>query len=346
LGESGAVALWLDVRARHASSALRWPTVPLVSRDFAAPRRTVPRGMRSTRLALFALALSGLVAPACAPTSKLTPGERKAAKVEEMLKDAEAEIAAFRIEKAKSILDDARPLLRDAQFRQAPNQAELAERFNQAQSELEIGAGERAKRSRQDAENAERQRLEKVATPLQTALADLERRDVGEAQLAAVRASLAAVNAELAKGKEDEARYPAYAEDAKRARRAVERAPEPLAKAQLRVTFRAGPVADFDQATVLLDQTQKEPDLAKRKLLSAQAKAKFQACADAGRKQLEATPAVATMLVLDQLKANTATALVAACDAGELAADKAAVPGKPAAPVKAPTTKKPGKKKR
>lgn len=302
--------------------------------------------MYTPRLALIALALSGLVVGACATNSKLTPGERKAAEVEAMLKDAEAEIAAFRIEKAKSILDDARPLLRDPVFRQAPNQAELAERFNQAQTELEIGAGERVKRAKQDAENAQRQRLEKVMQPLTKALADLERRDVSETQLEAAHDGAAAVTAELASGKELELRSPPYAEEAKRARKAVERVPDLLAKAKLRVTFRSGPVADFEQANALLDQAQKEPDLAKRKELAAQAKAKFQACSDGGRKQLAATPAVATMPVLDQLKANTATAVVAACDGGALAADKGAVPGKPPAAAKPPPVKKPAKKKR
>jgi len=299
------------------------------------------------RLVLVAAALTLVLAAACGPKSKLTPGERKAAVVEEMLRDAEAEIAAYRIEKARSILNDARPLLRDPVFREAPNQAELAERFNQAQTDLEIGGVERAKRMQEDAANAQRQRLEKVAAPLVKALANLDRRDVGDAQLEAVKDGVAAVNAELASGKQMETRSPAYAEDAKRARRVVERSAEPFARAQLRVGFRNGPVADFEQANVLLGEAQKEPDPVKKKELQAQAKAKFQACADTGRKQLVATPAVGTMVVLDQLKANTAVAVVAACDGGLAGSGKPAVAEKPATPAKPPPpAKKPPRKKK
>ena len=302
------------------------------------------RAMRST---FVALALVAVFATACAGRSTLSPGERKAAELESLLQEAENETRKLNIEQAKSLLEDARPMLRDPVLRDSPDNAVLWERFNQAQTEVEVAAVERTKRDLEIASTAQRQKLEKVVTRLIKAGDDLERRDVGEAQLEAVREAIEGVKEELAGGKAMVPKSQAYADDAKHARRVIERAAEPLALAGLRVAFRKGPVATLEEARAVSAEASKQADAAKKKELVAEAKAKFQACADEGRKQIAASAALATAPVLDQPKANSASAVIAACDSGVESAGKVAPAAKAGKPAKVPAKpKKPGKRKK
>lgn len=295
------------------------------------------------------IVLGFVLAAGCAGKSKLTPGERKAEEVEGLLFDAERELKALNVEKAKSILDEARPLMRDPVFNESPEAALLSERFSQDVSDLEVGAVLRQKRDLENASNAARAKLDKTMTALLKASDNLARKDLAEAHVAEVREALEEVTEELAENKAMEAKSPGYADEAKHARRVIERTAEPLALAQARVAFRKGPVADLEEGRELLKDAQKETEPGKRKELAGEAGAKFGSCAQAGRKQLAAIPALSTAPVLDQPKANTAVAVVAACDLALEAALKTGTPAVKAAPkAKAPAApvKKPVKKKK
>ncbi|MHB8878282.1 MAG: hypothetical protein ACYC8T_31690 [Myxococcaceae bacterium] len=294
------------------------------------------------------IVLGFFLAAGCAGKSKLTPGERKAEEVEALLFEAERELKALNIEEAKSILDEVRPKLRDPVFNESPESALLSERFSQDVSELELGAVLRQKRDLESASNTARQKLDKAMTELLKATEALSRKDIGEAQVSDVREALEEVTEELGENKTMEPKSPGYADEAKHARRLIERTAEPLALAKARVTFRKGPVGDLEEGRELLQKAQKESEPVRRKELSSEALTKFQSCAKAGRAQLTASPALATAVVLDQPKANTAVAAVAACDLGAEAAVKAATPGQAAAQAKVPAKplKKPVKKKK
>ncbi len=302
----------------------------------------------SSLLLALVVAVSG-----CAGNSKLTRGETKARELEGLLLEAEQATHAFDLSTAKSILAESRDLVRDPVLRESPDQAVLLDRFNQDQSDLEIAFAEKAKRDFEASVVEQRKRLDKLLAQLLKVVSELEKKEVTDAQLSTVKDAIETIRSELVATKDMEAKAPSYAEDARHARRVIDRTAEPVTLAKLRLTFRKGPVAMLDEAADLLDATQREIDAAKRKDLSSKAAAKYKACVDEGKKQVAATAALAGSVVIDQPKPATATIVIAACEAGIGAATKAAVPSavKKPAPAAAPAApaappKKPAPKKK
>jgi hypothetical protein len=270
-----------------------------------------------SRAVAIASLLCGVWLAACAssPKGRVPEGDAQAQEAAQLLLDAERLTRALDVVTAQKKLDAVRMLLKDPRLQMHPDQAELWDRFNNDEGDVELAKQERIKRDLQIKVNAQEQILERARGPLLKALEDLDKPDIAQLQLDTVRGAVKKVQDALVPGKPLETQDPGYAEEAKHALRLIDKASAAVALGDKRLAFISGPLVSADAGLKLAAQAKAEKDKTKKQPLAEDAKAKLEACVDAVPKALLDAPDLAGVNVLVDGKPKKIETLTAACRA-------------------------------
>lgn len=264
---------------------------------------------------------------ACGPRSmkqRLAHGEKRTDEATLLLNDAERELQNLDADSAVARLAEAKELLAHPDVELSPEGEMLRGQLKELTARVPTVREERARKEREAREERERQQLEAAVEKqrdvvvqamgaVTEALAALEAKDAGRAQVDAVLDAVKRAREKQQGGKDLEAKSPDYAASARNTVKKLEQAEATARLAQRLIDFTSGPYNGIQEASALEKKAQKERNLETRLALYTDAHQRFRLCGTEAEKLLSETPEFARRVLPAPGRPTTLQAAASGC---------------------------------
>lgn len=235
---------------------------------------------------------------------RIAHGEKRTDEATLLLNDAERELQNLEADRAVAKLAEAKELLAHPDVELSPEGELLRGQLKELTARVPTVREERTRKEREAREERERQELMAAVEKqrdavvqamgvVTEALAALEQKDAGRAQVDAVLDAVKRVREKQQAGKELEARSPDYAASARNTAKKLEQAEATARLSQRLIDFASGPYTGSQEATALEKKALRERDLEKRLALYTDAHQRFRLCGEEAEKLLSERPELA-----------------------------------------------------
>lgn len=266
---------------------------------------------------------------ACGPRSmkqRLAHGEKRTDEATLLLNDAERELQNLEADRAQEKLTEAKELLAHPDVELSPEGELLRGQLTELTGRVSKVREERERKDREAHEERARQELEatvekqrddvvQAMEAVTAALAALEQKDAGRAQVDAVLDAVKRVRERQQAGKALEAKSPDYAASARNTSKRLEQAEATAQLAQRVIDFVSGPYSGSQEATALEKKAQRERDLEKRLALYTDVHQRFRRCGEEAEKLLAERPELARKSLPTSGRPTTLQSAASGCSA-------------------------------